>query len=200
MYRVTGQHGPANSKGIPMHRSLHKMLLTPALAAVVILGLITPAAADEQVRPADVDSTDVRPVKRPDVRPDVRPDIAVLNLECEGRRSDDGNLGAVCRWSSTDIIRAYQLWRIVNRGHRELVGSYDNSTNIVRDDVPDDAHLVRYAVLGLNGDREIVARSRVEHVRFRQAEPPVVDRPTDEVIDRPMRLRRHRRPIHLLPV
>ena len=167
-----------------MHRSLHKMLLTPALAAVVILGVITPAAADEQVRPAEVDTTDVRPVERPDVRPDVRPDIAVLKLECEGRRGDDGSLGAVCRWSSADTVRAYQLWRIVDRGHRELVGTYDSTTNIARDDVPDDARLVRYAVLGLNGDRKIVARSRVEQVRFRQAEP----------------VRLHRRPIHFRPV
>lgn len=175
-----------------MHRPLHKMLFA-VISGAVVLGLVTPAAAEEPQRKPEVERVDTRPAVRPDVRP---PDVKVLSLGCEGRRVET-NLGAVCRWSAADGVRAYQLWRIVDRGHRELVGTYDNTTTIARDDVPDDAHLVRYAVLGLDGDGDIIARSRVERVRFRQIDTPRVDREVDvRKIDRESesaKLRRHAR-------
>ncbi len=117
--------------------------------------------------PTPVLSTDVAPDRIDEVRPDIYP----------GRKI------AKCEWSEVDgEVKAYQLWRIVNRGHRELVGTYDAGTTAARDMVPNDAHVVRYAVLALDEDRSIIGRSRVVKVRF-----PVIDvippRPIPPVLD-----------------
>lgn len=160
-----------------MFTLLHKLWLLPLAVAVTVLGLVAPAGA-ETVRAPDVKPID-RPVERPDERPT---DIDVLSIGCKGEVRE-GNKVAGCRWSSSDNARAYQLWRIVNRGHRELVGTYDNTTNIARDDVPDDAVLVRYAVLALGKDGEIVGRSRVARVRFRNHDREI-DRTVDRTVDR----------------
>lgn len=205
-----------------MHRTLHKMLFVPILSGFVVLGLVAPASAERVDPTRDAPARDVALVDvRPDIRPDVRPPkVEVLSLGCEGRREGE-NLGAMCRWSTAEGVRAYQLWRVVDRGHRELVGTFDNETTIARDDVPDDARVVRYAVLGLDGDREIVARSRVVRIRFRHTDRPVdrpvvdrpvVDGPIDPIVDRstahPVEIaqeqeaaaRNARRPLHLLPI
>lgn len=170
-----------------MKYSLHKTLVIPAISGALVVGLIAPASAqqaDAPVRDREPEATVVRPDVRPvDVRPDVRPpQIDLITLGCEGRRDDSGSVGSVCRWSSVEKARGYQLWRIVDRGDRELVGTYGNGLNIARDDVPDDAHLVRYAVLALDADGDIIGRSRVARVAFRQIDRPVRDR-------RPIRLR-----------
>lgn len=155
-----------------MHRSLRKMLVTALTIGVVILGLVAPASAETQTRTRQTD-TDVavvaaRPVRRP-------AHIDALSLGCAARRDGDGGIGAACRWGSSDEVRTYQLWRIIDRGDRQLVGTYDFETFAARNDVPDDAHVARYAVIGLDGEGEIVARSRVARVLFSQARP--VDRP-----------------------
>jgi hypothetical protein len=169
-----------------MHRPLHRMLIATITSMIVVLGLVAPASAE--TRPTEVDRVD-----RVDVKPvDVRPDVKVLSLGCEGHTADDGNKTARCRWSSTENVRAYQLWRIVDRGHRELVGSYGNDTNIARDDVSDDAVLVRYAVIALNADGNIIGRSRVVRVRFRQHDGEI-DRPTGRITDRITDRPTHRR-------
>lgn len=140
-----------------MHRSLHKMLAVASAAVLLLLGVVAPASATTVERAPARDM--VEPVDRPT-------DIAVLSLGCKGGESDTNGKVAGCRWSSTDTARAYQLWRIVDRGHRELVGTYDNSITVARDDVPDDAVLVRYAVIALDSEGEIVGRSRVQRVQF----------------------------------
>ncbi len=175
------------------------MFLVLATSALVVLGLVAPAAAQDVERPTNAETVRVRRDVRPHVRPDVRPDIVVLSLGCDARRDDTGNLGAACRWSTTDTARGYQLWRIVDRGHRELIGTYNAETNVARDDAPDDAHLVRYAVLALDADGDIIGRSRVVPVRFRQVDTPDVDVRPIETVERPAKVR-VRRPIHLLPV
>jgi hypothetical protein len=71
-----------------------------------------------------------------------------------------------CKWTGTENVRAYQLWRLVNRGHRELVGTYDNETFNAKDRPGDDALVVKYAVLALDADGEIIGRSRPTTVRF----------------------------------
>ena len=74
---------------------------------------------------------------------------------------------AECEWSEVDgEVKVYQLWRIVNRGHRELVGTYDAGTLAARDTLPDDTRVARYAVLALDEHRQIIGRSRVAKVRF----------------------------------
>lgn len=95
------------------------------------------------------DATDIRPIPYP------------------------GRKVAKCEWSAVDgDVRGYQLWRIVNRGHREHVGTYQALQ--ARDWLPADAHLVRYAVLALDHEGHIIGRSRVAKVHF-----PVIDAITD---------------------
>jgi len=96
------------------------------------------------------------------------PDFDVLRIACNGGTSDTGDKVASCEWSGSDDARGYQLWRIVNRGPRELVGTYGAETLAARDtNLPDDTRIVRYAVLALDNEGEIVGRSRVVKVRFR---------------------------------
>ena len=121
------------------------------------------------------------------------PDFELMKLHCSGDIVPTPRLDAVtdiaypgqkvakCEWSEVDAeVRAYQLWRIVNRGHRELVGTYDAKTFSARDRVPNDAHVVRYAVLALDHQGNIVGRSRIAKVRF-----PVIDIAPDVVTDTP---------------
>ena len=63
----------------------------------------------------------------------------------------------------------------MNRGHRELVGTYGADVQAARDTtIPEDANVVRYAVIALDADEHIVGRSRVVKVRF--ADLAVTDR------------------------
>lgn len=94
------------------------------------------------------------------------PDIDVLKIACDGGYDDVNGKIAKCEWSASDDARYYELWRLVNRGHRELVGTFDHKTFAARDDVPEDAALVRYAVIAFDSDGEIVGRSRPTSVRF----------------------------------
>ena len=141
-----------------MHRHLHKMLFAAATALLLVFTATAPLAA------ATVESQPAREAIEPIERPTP---ITALSLGCAGGESDANGQVAACRWSTTEDARAYQLWRIVDRGDRELVGTFDNLTSIARDDVPNDAVLVRYAVIALDGDGEIIGQSRVQRVRFR---------------------------------
>lgn len=95
------------------------------------------------------------------------PGVEILKISCKGAVDDGGDKTAGCEWSASEDARGYQLWRIVNRNHRDLVGTYGADVQSVRDiDVPDDTKVVRYAVLALDGDGEIIGRSRVAKVRF----------------------------------
>lgn len=179
-----------------MHRILRLKIVVVLATIGVLFGVVAPAGAlsdnptlEEELRAirrsnraptvvdGDVDSKpDVRPDVRPDdVRPDVRPDrpMEVLKLECERLEDVDGK-AAGCRWSASDDARGYQLWVIVNRGARELVGTYGAETLGAKDRLPEDTLVARYAVVALDNAGEIIGRSRIETVRFRQ-DPPAID-------------------------
>ena len=111
------------------------------------------------------------------------PPIAVLEIGCEAgvihpTPTDVADRDAAitdalprhkvveCKWTGTENVRAYQLWRLVNRGHRELVGNYDNETFNAKDRPGDAALIVKYAVLALDADGEIIGRSRPTTVWF----------------------------------
>lgn len=94
------------------------------------------------------------------------PTIDVLKIACRPGSHDELGKIAACEWSASDEASYYELWRLVNRGERELVGAFRPTTFATRDDVPDDASVVRYAVLGFDSEHEIVARSRVTTVLF----------------------------------
>ena len=137
---------------------------------------IRPDVLRPDVLGPDARPDDVRPDVRPDdVRPDVRPDrpIELLKLECETLADVDGK-AVGCRWSANDQARGYQLWVIVNRGERELVGTYDAETLGAKDRLPEDTVVARYGVVALDREGEIVGRSRVETIRFRE-DPPTID-------------------------
>ncbi|RZV41671.1 MAG: hypothetical protein EX269_15975, partial [Acidimicrobiales bacterium] len=131
------------------------------------------------VDPPRVDSphSDVRPDIRPiDVRPEILPaprPIQLLKLEC-GHLADVDGKAAGCKWSESNQAHAYQLWVIVNRQARELVGTYNASTLSAKDRLPEDTHVARYAVVALDKSRTIVGRSRLVSVTFKN-EPPAID-------------------------
>lgn len=153
MKAVTGRSPASSRKDLHMSRLSQKLIFAPLAVVLMLLGAMAPVSAtDSRTVVAD-------PIAVPEP-------LDVLSIGCKGAvRSGDQVAG--CRWGQSDQARAYQLWRIVDRGERELVGTFDNTTNVARDDVPDDAVLVRYAVIALGVDGEIVGRSRVAHVRFR---------------------------------
>ncbi len=115
------------------------------------------------------------PVRAGVKAPDTDPELEVLTMKCEAA---DEVVAAHCEWRPTTSRTAvgYQLWRIVNRGEREMVwrGGLDHTA--ARDSLPDDTVLVRYAVLAVDKDGEVVGQSRPFALRF-------VDGPTDREID-----------------
>lgn len=108
------------------------------------------------------------------------PDLERLRLRCEATNltkdttsdvlvPDTFDKGAVCAWrpATSPAAASYELWRLVRGSdHRELVAETGLDRTMVTDDVPDDAHLVVYAVLALDKDGEIVGRSNLSKVRF----------------------------------
>ncbi len=97
------------------------------------------------------------------------PQFDFLRLSCVA--VDLESPTASCEWSSSDEATSYELWRIVNRDSRELVGTFGPDELAALDDqLGDDTVLVKYAVLGKNDADELVARSKVRRVRFPVAE------------------------------
>ncbi len=98
------------------------------------------------------------------------PGIEALTIECAA--ADDAH-AARCHWREATNRNAagYQLWRIVNRGERELVhrGGLDQTS--VADRLPRNTKLVRYAVLAVDVDGEIVGQSRPFTLRFDDGAP-----------------------------
>lgn len=88
-----------------------------------------------------------------------------------------------CRWRPAKSPEAagYQLWRIVDRGERELVARGGLDMVGARDQVSAKAHVVRYAVIAVNDHGRRVGQSRVVEIRLHD------DRPDDRLV----RLRRH---------
>jgi hypothetical protein len=174
----------------------------------VLLGLLTaftlPASA-EQTRDRTDRKTSV------DVVTDQRPDrdLEVLSMACRitdqatdqvSDRVTDRRAAAKtdavaatapsptrihigCRWrpAQHQAAAGYQLWRIVDRGEREMVARGGLDMTGARDVVSAKSHLVRYAVIAVNENGRRVGQSRVVEIRLHD------DRPDD----RPARLRRH---------
>lgn len=153
-----------------------KRLRTRAAAAGVGLGLVLGSFA--LAGPAAAETTDPAPS---DVRSerDERPvhDLEVLRLRCEAADGDatDTRITIGCRWREAQSERAagYQLWRIVDRGHRELVARGGLDMLGHRDVVAADSHLVRYAVIAVDENGRRVGQSRVERVELGDDDRPV---------------------------
>lgn len=168
-----------------MPRSHHRPRPLRVSAAAVGLGLVIGLAAGPAAAQRDTD-TDRQPerdrvaveVRQVDVRPE-RPkrDLEVLRMRCEiadgesdvaggDAASDATRVHIGCRWRAATSERAagYQLWRIVDRGDRELVARGGLDMLGARDVVSADAHLVRYAVIAVDEDGRRVGQSRVQRV------------------------------------
>lgn len=89
-----------------------------------------------------------------------------------------------CRWRPAHHRAAvgYQLWRIVDRGEREMVARGGLDMVGARDVVSAEAHLVRYAVVAVNKDGRRVGQSRVVKIHLRDG----------RTHDGPVRRRAHR--------
>lgn len=174
-------------QGLTRHRRTRASALAIGLGLIIGLLSAAPVAAetddvDQRAQRARV-TTDVRPTAERTERPE-RPerDLEVLRLAC-GIADDEttapdvvanGDEGASdatrvhigCRWRAATSDRAvgYQLWRIVDRGERELVARGGLDLLAVRDVVAADTHLVRYAVIALDQNGNRVGQSRVERV------------------------------------
>lgn len=156
------------------------------VAAALGLGLLLgPLAAASSARTDAVRTTD-RSDRVTDVRPDRdRPnhDLEVLHLECgvadqrvSDEKPDPTRIRIGCRWRAATSERAagYQLWRIVDRGERELVARGGLDMVGARDVVSAEATLVRYAVIAVDENGQRVGQSRVERVEL--GDDPTVDR------------------------
>ncbi|MEM9467448.1 MAG: hypothetical protein AAGA90_18890 [Actinomycetota bacterium] len=93
-----------------------------------------------------------------------------IALHCRGEIGDDGAV-AGCRWrtASTEVA-TFQLWRLelrVDDAARVLVAEVGADTTSAVDTGVTAGSAYLYAVLGLDDSGEIVARSRVDRVRFR---------------------------------
>ncbi|MCP3912617.1 MAG: hypothetical protein GY929_21640 [Actinomycetia bacterium] len=164
-------------------------LRTRAAAAGLGLGLaigsfalVSPASA--QITDRDAPTRDLAPAPTDEATPvptdvrDTRPvrDLEVLQLRCGVADTvrdsvtdiapDRTRIHIGCRWRAAESKAAvgYQLWRIVDRGERELVvrGGLDMVGH--RDVVSAKAHVVRYAVIAVNEHGRMVGLSRVERV------------------------------------
>lgn len=106
-------------------------------------------------------------------------DLEVLKLRCElaDPAPDDTRLHIGCRWRAAEHPAAagYQLWRIVDRGERELVARGGLDMGGARDVVSADAHLVRYAVIAVNENGRRVGQSRVIEIVLDDDRNPVRD-------------------------
>lgn len=97
------------------------------------------------------------------------PQFDFLRLSCVA--TDLVSPTASCEWSGSDEATSYELWRIVNRDSRELVGTFGaDELATIDDQLGDDTVLVKYAVIGKNDSDDLVARSKVRRVRFPAAE------------------------------
>ena len=155
--------------------SLSSGLVSAGIGLTLGLALVLPAgAADEAPTRAEaLTAVESQPVVRPIERPIERSAIDVIPIACEA----DGNTVG-CSWRATTAEAAvgYQLWRIVDRGEREYVwrGGLDQTS--ARDAVPEGAVVVRYAVLAVDVDGNVVGQSRPVMLRIDESERPVADR------------------------
>ncbi|MEM7142442.1 MAG: hypothetical protein AAF548_15570 [Actinomycetota bacterium] len=104
---------------------------------------------------------------------------AAVELECEPRIASDTDVvdGAVhCEWRSEAEVRSWQLWNAQirpERGARALVAELGADVASYTDAEVEVPGKYVYVVLGLDGEGEVIARSRVEVVKLRHREADI---------------------------
>lgn len=117
---------------------------------------------------------------------DLGSDVAKIKLRCGGRIADTGPVAA-CQWrtASTEIVTV-QLWRLqlrIDDAERVLVTEVGADVHMATDGAVTAPGAYLYAVLGLDAEGDIVARSRVERVRFRDPSIESLRLDCDALID-----------------
>jgi Ni/Co efflux regulator RcnB len=140
--------------------------LLAAFALPVSAGLIADRGEDAPIRDTHRQRRDVP--ARPDRVRDI-PDVdAVVELSCGPRVTDDA-AAVKCEWRAGDDlqVRAWQLWNLQVRpekGTRNLVAELGADVVSYTDTEVSVPAAYLYAVLGLDGNGEIIARSRLQSV------------------------------------
>lgn len=147
------EHAP---KAHPRRRHLVAMAAACASVALIAPGAST-VAADREAAPSPVADR-----------------IEVLRLDCrvaDGQPSPAATRVRVgCEWTTPTTARVLTLWRSVDGGPRERVASFAHRIpSSYRDVVPASTSRVVYAVIGTDGDGDIVARSRPDGVAIPDA-------------------------------
>ena len=105
---------------------------------------------------------------------------AAVKLNCHGHLGDDGP-AVGCEWKrhhDDADVRAWQLWKIQIRpetGFRNLVAEVGAEVTSVRDTNVAAPAKYLYAVIGVNSQGDVVARSRVVAVRLGDPSRPDVE-------------------------
>lgn len=174
--RSTPRRSPARRGRIRLAIASLGLLLGP-------LAIVAPAdaAADDAVRTpierqAEADRA-LHPAPADGVDADRR--IEVLKMKCRAAKPapDATRIRLGCRWRAANHPDAvgYQLWRIVDRGERELVARGGLDLLGARDVVSAKASVVRYAVIAVDERGHRVGQSRVQKVVLRDGDGPRVD-------------------------
>ncbi len=102
--------------------------------------------------------------------------LEALHLECAGRtiETDSGRAKAArCEWrpAHNPETRAYQLWRVLPDGRRELAwsGGTDSLAATVR--LPGDTNRASFVLTSVDGNGEVIGRSRAQTVTFGNTAP-----------------------------
>lgn len=159
---------------------MRRMLLSAGLGLTLCTtSLALPAAArtdDASVATTRTTATRSEPAEvRPVPVPNREPSLDVMTMACQL----DG-LVAGCEWRPTTAATAvgYQLWRIVDRGERELVWRGGLDATAARDRLPEGTLAVRYAVVAVDADGNRVGQARpITLIVERDDDGPVVDDP-----------------------
>lgn len=92
--------------------------------------------------------------------------VAPIRLGCVPR-STEGNLAVVCEWSAVERggVRAYQLWKAVGEGERQLLATFfaEDARRYV-DSRVEPGQRLRYAVAAIDGEGNVIAKSEVAAV------------------------------------
>ena len=149
-------------------RTGRPVVLMFAVVGALLLGLAAPASAGtgpgSATRLAETDAAYEQLGLA-----DLETDLSVIALRCRGH-VETGEPIAECAWRTDVSVASFQLWRLdlrVDDAARVLVAEVGADATTARDPSVTAPGAYLYAVLGLDADGEIVARSRPDRVGFR---------------------------------
>ncbi len=167
----------ATSRRSRIRRAVAGVSLGLLLGPLAIAGPVNAQTSDRSDRTTT--TVDQAERQRPQAdRPDrERPhrDLEVLQMKCSvaDGEPEDTRVHIGCRWRAAEQEKAagYQLWRIVDRGEREMVARGGLDMLGARDVVSAEASVVRYAVIAVDENGRRVGQSRVQKLVLADDDP-----------------------------